>query len=140
MANGNIKRLQSRLVRAFQSLQPHYIVIKIGDGRRTYCSIAYKVRHEVVCLSTWLYNTLRIWPFYFKAKRLSELVQRGKVQLFFFFFLHPLQNSHYHSKSKKCIGSTWRSKLFQGSYEEVKLVLCMTKQPHTDRLKLGCTH
>lgn len=39
------------------------------------------------------------------------------------------QHSHNRSESWEHIGYTWRSTLFQGSYEEVKLVLCMNKQP-----------
>ena len=61
---------------------------------------------------------------YFKVKRLP--VQTSELQLF---CCTLFQNSHNHSESWERIGYTWRSNLFQGSYEEVKLVLCMNKQP-----------
>lgn len=101
------------------------------------CKIGECSRAKHTCLAT--YSTLKsmatifiiLWEyfllsFYFKAKRLSILVQMSNVQLF---GCSLFEKSHNHSESWERIGYTWKSNLFQGSCEEVKLVLCMNKQP-----------
>lgn len=101
--------------------------------RQTY--IVWSEKHSMHARSfilTWHHMWTRhmaSWPFwenlsfYFTATRLTG--QRSCT-----LFLC----SHYHSAgSMECIGYTWRSNLFQGSYKEVKLVLRMNKQPSQTR-------